>query len=329
MNVMMLAAGEGTRLRPFTTILPKPAIPFLNVPLAAHSLNFLSDIQINKLVVNTFHLPEKIHELFHSLPKISDSLIFSDEKGTILNSGGGLGNARKHFISGGDFIMMNADEVILPKDSQILKKAIEHHKQTKALVTLLVMKHPGAGNEFGGVWSDDSNNIKGFGKEKIPNTSKVWHFIGVEIFSERIFDYIPESTPSNILYDCVAKAIGKNEVVQAYPIHCTWFETGNPTDLFNATKSCLNFLKDDFGAESLMLIKAFEKFAGEKFQLRSVDQGQVFCARDLKLDPSIKIKGLACIGKGATIQPNTVLENVIVNKNLTVSGQHQNTLVLS
>lgn len=63
MNVMLLAAGEGTRLRPYTEILPKPAIPFLTIPLAAHALSFLRGFTIDKLVVNTFHLPHKIHEL--------------------------------------------------------------------------------------------------------------------------------------------------------------------------------------------------------------------------------------------------------------------------
>ena len=67
MNVMLLGAGEGTRLRPYTLTLPKPAIPFVTGPLAGHSLSFLGNLAINKLVVNTYHLPGEILHLFHSL----------------------------------------------------------------------------------------------------------------------------------------------------------------------------------------------------------------------------------------------------------------------
>ena len=59
MNVMMLTAGEGTRLRPHTQFWPKPAISFLNVPLFLYPLQFLDSIRIEKVVLNTFHLPER------------------------------------------------------------------------------------------------------------------------------------------------------------------------------------------------------------------------------------------------------------------------------
>ncbi|MEN0059184.1 MAG: sugar phosphate nucleotidyltransferase [Bdellovibrio sp.] len=244
MNVMLLAAGEGTRLRPYTLTVPKPAMPFLGVPLAAHALSFLHSLSIDKLVVNTYHLPEKIHELFHSFSAYSSHLHFSDEKGELLGSGGGLGNARSHFIHGGDFVLMNADEVILPQDPLIMQKALEQHRQSQALATLMVMEHPGVGSQFGGVWtSSDSRTVAGFGKTPPSANTKGWHFVGVQILSDRVFKYIPASGPSNILYDCLVQGIQNGERVEAFPFQCTWFETGNPQDFFAAEKECQNFLK--------------------------------------------------------------------------------------
>jgi NDP-sugar pyrophosphorylase family protein len=64
MNVMLLAAGEGTRLRPYTLEKPKPCIPFLSVPLAFYSLSLLSEINVHNLVTNVFHLPDQVQNLF-------------------------------------------------------------------------------------------------------------------------------------------------------------------------------------------------------------------------------------------------------------------------
>jgi mannose-1-phosphate guanylyltransferase len=55
-NAMLLAAGLGTRLRPVTDRLPKPAVPFLNVPLLQWSVELLRDAEIAKWTINTHHL---------------------------------------------------------------------------------------------------------------------------------------------------------------------------------------------------------------------------------------------------------------------------------
>lgn len=241
MNLMLLAAGEGTRLRPYTEVCPKPAMPFLNIPLAAHVLGFVSPLPVTRFVVNTFHLPEKIHELFESLPT-PVAPHFSDER-VLMGSGGGLKAAQKYFDLSEPIVLMNADEIILPQDQEVISKALEHHKKTNALSTLIVMNHPEAGKKFGGVWTK-GHRILGFGKNEVEGSDSVWHFIGVQILSPRIFKYLPEGE-SNILYDAVVAGLADGENAEVYPIDCDWFETGNPQDYMEAQEACLNFLAAD------------------------------------------------------------------------------------
>ncbi|HWU43800.1 MAG TPA: sugar phosphate nucleotidyltransferase [Bdellovibrio sp.] len=325
MNVMVLAAGEGTRLRPFTHILPKPAMPFLNIPLAAHSLGFLNEQPINKLVVNTFHLPTKIHELFHRLPHGAKELIFSDEVGELLGSGGGLGKARDHFKDGGDFVMMNADEIILPQDSEIFKKALEEHRRANALCTILVMDHPEVGSLFGGVWADAKNQVRGFGKSPIAGSTKGWHFIGVQIFSERIFQYVPTGV-SNILYDAVTAAIGQGEKVQAFPFAGSWFETGNPIHFFEATKACLDFLNGSSSSEKFVLEKAFKKYSKSSM----TTQGLLHISTSAFIDKRAQLKGFVCAAEGSSVGAGCVLENVIIGESVQVPAgtKAENTFLL-
>lgn len=320
MNVMLLAAGEGTRLRPYTYTLPKPAIPFLTLPLAAHALAFLGNTPLDKLVVNTFHLPGKIHELFHSLSHGAKELVFSDEVGEILGSGGGLSKARDHFKDGGAFVMMNADEVILPADINILEKALAHHIESDAIATLLVMNHSGVGTQFGGVWADSKNSVRGFGKTPINGGNKGWHFVGVQILSERVFDYLPKEGVSNILYDALTGAIQNGEHVEAFPFECSWFETGNPKDFLEASEVCFDYLAEHqscFQKEALE--SRLKKYGKENIQVNLHGTGKFLAADSAKIDASIAVEGLVVAGPHSVIGPGCKLKNVVVNANASVA----------
>lgn len=319
MNVMMLAAGEGTRLRPYTNILPKPAIPFLTIPLAAHSLNFIRGHAINKLVVNTFHLPLKIHELFHMLPHGAKELIFSDEVGEILGNGGGLGKAQQHFHGGGDFVMMNSDEVILPVQSNFLEQAFHEHKKNRTLATLLVMEYPGIGTKFGGVWCTKEGRVLGFGKSPIQGSERAWHFIGVQILSEEIFSFIPPHGASNILYDAVAKGIAEGHRVQVLPIQCSWFETGNPADYFEASAECFKHLcsgQDSY--QKTFLLDTISRFAPGRVKIQNTGASQRILSPKANISSSASLEGLIIVGNGGVIEADCKLKNVVVGHGATV-----------
>lgn len=241
MNLMLLAAGEGTRLRPLTFEKPKPAIGFLDIPMAYYSLSLMGNTPIDRLVVNTFYLPDQIVQLMKKIENEGyfSELYFSHEVGKIMGSGGGLGEARDFFTDQQDLVMMNGDEVIIPENQNIIHDAIEFHRRQNNLATLLVMEDARVGSQFGGIWVDENYQVLGFGKNRPEKSVKGWHYIGVQILSTDVFATIPRNTESNILYDVLTQHL---ERVQVYPIACTWFETGNPHDLKLASQSCRDYL---------------------------------------------------------------------------------------
>jgi mannose-1-phosphate guanylyltransferase len=256
MNVMILAAGEGIRLRPYTLQTPKPAVPFLTVPLACYSLSLLEKIKIDNLVVNTFHLPDQVKELFRRLNIPAKNLCFSDERGQLLGSGGGIHNAESFLEGSGDFLVMNGDEVILPSFPHLLPDMLDFHRWHKGLATLLVMDHPEVGKRFGGAWAKPGQGLRVekiscFSKTQPAPDFKGYHFLGVMIFSERIFSYFKESVvEENILYETLTKAMEQGEDVYAFKSDPCWFETGNPTDFLAATKFCLEALTSETPADA-------------------------------------------------------------------------------
>lgn len=238
MKAMILAAGEGTRLRPYTLSLPKPAIPFLGVPLAYYGVELLKEVGASQLVVNHYHLSGEIRKLFAGRP-----VQFSDETSGLLGSGGGIHKAKSYLETETDFLVLNGDEIILPERDGQLRAALAHHQSSGHLMTICVKNHPDVGTKFGGVWTDANNKVVQFSKTPVEGL-KGWHYTGILILSNRIFSYFKSSLiEENILYETATLAMSHGEKVAAFEIDCQWFETGNPSDFKAATEHCLEALE--------------------------------------------------------------------------------------
>ena len=243
MNIFILAAGLGARLRPVTYKYPKPSVPFLNVPLGLYQFRFLEQLQISTCVANSFHLPEKIESLYGSQPYFKNKILISKETGMVLGSAGGLKKASDLFEPDETILMMNADEVFFTPDNLFLSKAYEQHQLSNNLATLIVMKHPEAGNKFGAIWCDQNNRVKNImvANSKPSQDLTPCHYIGVILLNKKILDLIPDNIETNIFYDVLIKELSNNSV-GVYNLDCQWYETGNPADYLAATQNVLNKL---------------------------------------------------------------------------------------
>jgi mannose-1-phosphate guanylyltransferase len=224
-NVMMFAAGLGTRLIPFTNTNPKPVLPLLQIPLGYYSLPYLEKIEVDSFVVNTFHLAEQVHQLYAS---INPAVQFSNEKDFIKGSGGGLKQAENKLNSHLPILTMNADEIFFTDESDFLKNALNTHCINKNFATLIVTEHPEAGHKFGAIWCEN-NKVVHIGKDKPNETAKPWHFIGLQFLSNEILNQIPHNQETNIFYDVLIHHL-KSENIRIYSIKCDWYEVGNITD---------------------------------------------------------------------------------------------------
>lgn len=246
MIVFMLAAGLGTRLRPVTNLHPKPCVPFLNVPMGLYNFRFLQSLPIEQLVVNTFHLPEQVVDLYKAQPYYKNAIDFSNEQGQILGSSGGLKKASHLFKktpADQTILMMNADEILFDYPSDFLKKAYDQHVSEKNWATLVVMKHPEAGHKFGAIWCEPDGRVQVIGKKAPSETAVPYHYIGFIFLDQAILETIPDATETNIFYDILKHQLAIKKV-GIHEITCTWYETGNSIDYFQGTQNLLEKLDD-------------------------------------------------------------------------------------
>ena len=134
MKAMIFAAGLGTRFKPWTDKHPKALALVNGKSLLQRNIEYLQQYNITNVVVNVHHFAEQIIEAIKKNKGWGSNVVISDETNEVLETGGGLLNARKLLEGNEPFITLNVD-ILTDLD---LNKLITFHKQHKPLVSFAV-----------------------------------------------------------------------------------------------------------------------------------------------------------------------------------------------
>ena len=135
MKTVILAGGKGVRLRPLTYTIPKPLLPFLNVPLARAHLERLKNAGVTEAGVNLHHLGRQLEQhLANGAAGLPDLVFFEEPE--ILGTAGALRNAAA-FLEEGDFFVVNSDAAIEPDFAALLQA----HRTSGRAATLCVVEN--------------------------------------------------------------------------------------------------------------------------------------------------------------------------------------------
>lgn len=325
MKSLLLSAGLGTRLRPFTEVLPKPVIPMMGLPIMYYSLYLLREAGCVDVVVNLHHLAEKIKNQLKDKELKDFKFEFSHEIDRPLGSGGGISFARSFLKDEENFFVINADEVMTPKDSLILQELHDEHKRHSALSTLLLTPHPQLFKTLKPVWVDKEGYVKGFG-DNVSNKSHLTplHYTGYKIFNQEIFDVLPEGQ-SNIFYEVLLSEIAKGKPVRALVKNIPWWETGSWEHFLTATKDLIQLIHQK--PEGNYIFRLREAF-GLNNDFRTIISGKdtVATLNDFSLK-KIHTFGTVFIDDNITIKEGLSVENSIINKGAIVRDHIKNQMI--
>ena len=93
MKALIFAAGLGTRLKPLTNAMPKALVPVGGKPLLQHTIEKLKLAGFNEIIINIHHFGEQIVDFVESHNYFDIHIEFSDERETLLDTGGGIKKA--------------------------------------------------------------------------------------------------------------------------------------------------------------------------------------------------------------------------------------------
>jgi len=106
-SAIVLAAGLGTRMRPYNGHLPKPLVTVGGKSLIDYGLDRLSDAGVERAVVNVHHLADAVER--HLAPRRKPRIEISDERAELLGTGGGIAKALPQLGSDAPFFLINSD----------------------------------------------------------------------------------------------------------------------------------------------------------------------------------------------------------------------------
>ena len=177
-DVMILAAGLGTRLRPLTFDRAKPAIPFIGQPLIMHVARWLAKAGFTEAVVNTHYCPRSVRAALAGAPL---AVRFSPEP-EILGTAGALARARDGgLLSGRRPVLVVNGKLFTSLDPARL---LEAHARSGAAVTLLLTPNPDR-EAFTEVFAE-AGAVTGFSPPRTPVSDAPLLFTGVQVVSPEV-----------------------------------------------------------------------------------------------------------------------------------------------
>ncbi len=189
MKAMILAAGLGTRLKPFTDRHPKALAIVNGKTLLQRNIEYLFSFGFTDIIINVHHFARQIIEALDLNKGFDAKVSVSNEEGEVLETGGGLLNA-KHFFDHESFALMNVD-VLTDLD---LAAMLKQHNTSNSLVTLAVS--PRISSRYL-LFNDEGllcgwKNVKTH-EQKMSREENSYHqkaFSGIHLISPQIFKHI-------------------------------------------------------------------------------------------------------------------------------------------
>jgi len=291
---MILAAGLGTRLLPITERYPKPLVPVLNLANILHTLSLFRRAGIEHIVINLFHLPDRIEEFFNEIEQKDFRLSFSKEP-ILLGTGGGVKKAQS-LLGNAPFVLANCDFI----SNITLETVIEDHFQSGAWATMALLEDPEKEKLYSSVGVNEKSELCSLPRKQLSSPVRKGIFTGVHVMSPEIFSFLEEkpSGINDVLYPFLME--NHPEKARGFFLQDTfWFDTGDIPSLLDTSLSLLDRLSWT-QSELLKTLSGYGPIIQEKAT-------SVWVSQRTPLPEGVTLKGPLMIGEACQIEPGAVL----------------------
>ena len=274
-QAVIMAGGEGSRLRPLTTNVPKPMLPVANRPLMEHIIDLLKRHRITDIVATVQFLSPVIRNYFRDGSDLGVSLSYATEE-VPLGTAGSV-RAAQEFLSG-PFLVISGDALT----DLDLDAVIKFHEMKESAATI-VLKRMADPLDFGIVLTDDDGRIQRF-LEK-PSWGQVFSDTintGIYVLDADVLDLIPPDEPFDFSSQLFPLMLDKGLPIFGYVTDSYWTDVGT-------SEAYLQAQHDALSGKVRIDIPGFE--------LRPA----VWIGEDVEIHPSAQLEGPVIVGDNSTI----------------------------
>lgn len=295
-KAVIMAGGEGTRLRPLTCALPKPMVPILNKPIMEYIIRLLKKNNIEEIGITLAYLPDTIMDHFDNGEELGVKLHYYVEE-TPLGTGGSVKNAQEFLDD--TFIVISGDALT----DIHLQDALDFHRRRGSKATL-VLKKEAYPLEYGVIVTNHDGRIIRF-LEK-PSWGEVFSDTintGIYILEPEVMDYYKRGERFDFSKDLFPKLLRDKIPMYGYVSNDYWCDIG---DVATYTRSQFDILKGQFEI-------------GDMLQDYTEIQKNVWVGKHVLIHDSASIQAPVLIGDQTTIGEGALIgPGAIIGKNCKV-----------
>ncbi len=288
---MVLAAGLGTRLRPLTDVLPKPAVPVAGLPLVQFAFGCLRAAGAPRVVVNAHHLAPEMERVAVGAARAAGVTLSVSREPVIAGTGGALREARP-FLEGASAIVLWNGDVLFDVD---LGAILADHRRSQALATMVLAPMP-PGAAYATVDVDRGMAVRRIaglgpgGDALVP-----LHFTGVHVLSPELLDHVPALPFACDVNRGVYPPLLASGRIRAVVATGYWNDLGTPERYLQANLDVLS------GAAPV------SRPGADPFDGLSPGPSRIFVPEGASVDAAARLVGPVLVGRGAVVEAGAVV----------------------
>jgi NDP-sugar pyrophosphorylase family protein len=289
-KAIILAGGEGTRLRPLTLTTPKPVVPVVDRPFLTHQLDLLRSVGITDVVFSVAYRPERVQAIFGDGTGVGSRITYAIED-TPLGTGGAVKNAEPHLD---DVTVVFNGDVLTDVD---LPAVVERHRSTGAAATIVLtpVANPSA---YGLVEFDADFRIRRFLEKPKPEeiTTDTIN-AGIYVLQTAALELMPPGVSYSIERGFFPALLARGDRVTAFVHRGYWIDIGTPDKYLQVHRDVLD------GRFPVQLLGESDR-GGWRDPSAYVDPGA-------RLEPPFYIGPGCRVAAGATVGPRATLTRTV------------------
>lgn len=317
---MILAAGQGTRVRPLTKDLPKPMVPILGKPVMEYLIEHLVRHGITEIMVNVAYHHRKIEEYFGDGHRWGANIGYAFEgisdHGDILPKPRGSAGGMKAIQDFGGFFddttLVICGDAIIDLD---IGAALFEHRSKGAMASVVTLEVPADQvQNYGIVVADDEGRIESFQEKPRAEVAKSrLASTGIYIFEPEVLDLVPPGAEFDIGSELFPLLVERGLPFYAQSRFFNWIDIGRVTDYWSVLQRVLR----GEVAEMAMPGKEIQPgvWVGPNTSVSwesSKIVGPVYIGSGVKIEPGCSVIGPAWIGHGSHLRKSAkVIRSVL------------------
>ena len=307
MKAVVMAGGEGSRLRPLTVSRPKPMAPIVGRPVMEHILYLLKSHGITDVVVTVQYMASAIEDYFGDGANLGMKIAYSREE-TPLGTAGSVKNDEELLQE--PFLVISGDALT----DFDLTAIITSHRRRRAMATL-TLAHVANPLEYGVITTNDSGHIEKF-LEK-PSWGEVFSDTintGIYVLDPKIFSYFEKDKPFDFSQELFPMMLKKGDPIYGYIAEGYWCDVGNLAEYMRANADILQ--------GRVKLPMPGEDIGGGVWVEEGVDvassaqiYGPAYIGHNARIRDGVIVHGPSCVGSYTILDDHAQVDRSVIWNN--------------